>query len=83
MNLELTILQILALSDGFLMPKGTLVAEVRLRDMRPTLAEIESAMRRLEDADQATGISNPDAAGGSKWKIADAGKARLAEAGLL
>jgi hypothetical protein len=82
MNLPFIILKVLSLSDGYLMPKETLVAEVRMRDRRHTHAEIEGAMRALEDAGQITGVSNADAPGGSRWQIADAGRVRVAEAGI-
>ena len=82
MNLALSILYVLRNSEGFLLPRNTLIAEVRMVDSRHTLAEIETAMRDLEGAGQIIGATNPDAAGGSKWKITDAGKMRLAEAGV-
>lgn len=82
MNLELTILESLKNCEGIPLPKNTLIAEVRQRDPRPTLTEIESAIRSLEGAGQIAGVSNPDASGGSKWEITDAGKLRLAKAGL-
>lgn len=82
MNLELTILEILNYCDGIPMPKNTLVAEVRMRDPRPTRAEIEAAMRDLESVGQIVGVTNKDASGGSKWEITDAGKLRLSKAGL-
>lgn len=80
MNLELEILTILRNADGYLLPQSTLVAELRLRDRRETLAEIHAAMASLESRDEITGVSNRDT--GAKWKIADAGRARLAEARL-
>ncbi len=82
MSLALTILTVLRNCDGYLLPWQTLVAEIRLRDGRPTLAEIETTVGNLEAAGHVAGLRNPDAPGGSKWKITDAGKLRLAEAGV-
>lgn len=82
MNLELTVLESLKNCDGIPLPKATLIAEIRARDPRPTLAEIDSAIRDLEGQGQVVGITNRDASGGSKWEITDAGKLRLSKAGL-
>jgi hypothetical protein len=82
MNLELIILESLKHCDGIPLPKATLVAEVRSRDPRPTLTEIDSALRSLEGDAQVVGVSSKDASGGSKWEITDAGKLRLSKAGL-
>lgn len=79
MSLDLEILSILRNTD-FLLPQSTLVAELRLRDRRESLAEIQAALGRLETFHEVIGITTRDT--GSKWKIADAGRARLAEAGL-
>lgn len=80
MNLELSILTILGLSDGLLIPSSTLVAELRLRDRRETLTEIHATLGRLEAAGEVIGITNRDT--GIKWRIADPGRARLVAAGL-
>lgn len=80
MNLQLTILSILRNADGFLMPMSTLVAELRLRGRKETLAEIRAGLDDLESRDEVTAVSNRDQ--GTKCRIADAGRARLAEAGL-
>jgi hypothetical protein len=83
MTLSLTILKVLSLIPSpRLLPKETLAAEVRLRDATHTLADIEAAMKQLEDGGHISGVVNADAPGGSRWKINDAGKLRLNDAGL-
>jgi len=82
MNLELTVLESLKNCAGIPLAKGTLIAEVRGRDSRPPLAEIESAIASVERQKQIVGVLNPDANGGSTWEITDAGKLRLSKNGL-
>lgn len=82
MNVSLSILTVLRNTGGLMIPKATLLAEVRLLDPRPTIADIAAAMNALESSSHIVGIANVDAAGGSRWKITDAGMARLAEANL-
>lgn len=82
MNLEITILESLKNCDGIPLPKNTLIAEVRGRDPRPTLTEIEAAITSLERSKEIAGTSSKDASGGSKWVITDKGTLRLAQAGL-
>jgi hypothetical protein len=80
MKLELQILTSLRNAGGHLLPMSTLVAELRLMDRPESLAQIQSALAEMEAAGEVVGIFNRDA--GAKWKIADPGKARLAEAGI-
>ena len=80
MNLQLEILSVLRECDGHLVLRSTLVASLRLRDRKESLAEIDAAIRTLESRDEVVGTTNRDT--GSKWKITDEGKVRLAEANL-
>lgn len=80
MNLSLHILQILKHADGHLLPMSTLVAELRLRDRNESLMEIRSEVEALESRDQVVVVFNEDT--GRKVQIADAGRARLAQANL-
>ncbi len=82
MNLQLTILTVLRNADGLMLPKATLSAEATLLSPRTTLGDIDAAIRSLESAREITGVANSDVPGGSRWRITDAGKARLAEANL-
>jgi len=83
MTLSLTILKVLSLIPSpRLLSKETLVAEVKLRDSSHTLADVETAMRQLEAGGEIAGVANADAPGGSRWKITDAGKLRLTDAGI-
>jgi hypothetical protein len=80
MNLQLQILLILRNAGEHLLPMSTLVAQLRLVDRPETLAQFQAALAEMEAAGEVVGIFNRDA--GAKWKIADAGKVRLAEANL-
>ena len=80
MNLELCILKILSDAGTFMVNHGQIPIEVKLRGGEFTFTDVNLALGRLEEKKHAIGISNPDAHGGAKWKLTDAGKARLAEA---
>jgi len=82
MNLEILILKILADAGGYLVNHSQIPIEVKLRSgsLVFTFTDVNLALARLEEKGHAIGISNADAPGGSKWKLTDAGKARLAEA---
>jgi hypothetical protein len=80
MNLEIYILKILSDAGGYLVNHSQIPIEVKLRGGEFTFTDINLALARLEEKGHAIGISNADAPGGSKWKLTDAGKARLAEA---
>lgn len=82
MSLALTILQILDLANGFMVPQATVAAEVRLRGIDATDSQVGRELQKLDTDKDAVGVANQDAPGGAKWKITDKGKARLAEAGL-
>lgn len=82
MNLNLTILGILDSTDGFQLALDVVAAEVRLRGRAESNTEVREALRKLDAQKQVIGITNADAPGGSKWKLTDAGRARLMEAGL-
>lgn len=80
MNLELQILMCLRNAGESLLPESTLVAELRLVDREESLAQIKAALSKMEAKDQVNGVHNEDT--GTKWKLADAGTIRLAEANL-
>jgi hypothetical protein len=80
MTLALQILLILRDAGERLVPQSTLVASLRLVDRKESLSEINAALRDLESREEVLGAHNPDL--GNKWKLADAGKVRLAAANL-
>lgn len=81
MNIALHILAVLDLADGFLVPQDTLCANVRMRTP-VTNTEIREALGKLDRRGDIIGLTSEDAPGGVKWKLSDAGKARLMEAGI-
>ena len=84
MNLSLAILNSLQHTGaGVMMPRFTLLADLRINGRTETVAEFSAAVRDLEGRAEIIGISSPDAAGGYRYQITDAGKARLAESNLL
>jgi hypothetical protein len=80
MNLQLEILMVLRDAGEHLLPQTTLVSNLRLRDRKESIAQIEGDLKALEARQQIVGAHNPDT--GAKWKIADNGTVRLAEANL-
>lgn len=81
MNLQLKILQSLSQVSPMLMTVDIIVAEARLGEMNPpTRGDVLDAMNALERDGAIGGTSNPDL--GNRYKITDAGKLRLREAGL-
>lgn len=80
MSLALSILSVLRNASPHLLPLSTLVAELRLRDRKEPLTEIRAELDRLEADRELVAVYNRDA--GHKYKIADAGTVRLAEAGI-
>ena len=80
MNLELQILTVLRNAGERLVLQSTLVANLRLLDRKETLAEINTALASMEEADEVIGLTNRDT--GTKWQISDAGRARLITANL-
>lgn len=80
MTLQLEILMVLRDAGEHLLPQSTLISNLRLRDRKESLAQIEGDLKALEARKQIVGANNPDT--GTKWKIADEGIVRLAEANL-
>jgi hypothetical protein len=80
MNLEIYILKILSDAGGYMVNHSQIPIEIKLRGGEVTFTEVNLALCLLEEKGHVIGINNPDAPGGSKWKLTDAGKARLAEA---
>lgn len=80
MNLQLEILLVLRDAGDHLLPQSTLVSNLRLRDRKESVTQIEGELKALEARKQIVGTHNPDT--GDKWKIADNGTVRLAEANL-
>ena len=78
MNLEISILQVLESIHPRMERQPVIVADVKnCRVQSPTSAEVERALRKLEDKKHIIGVSNEDT--GTKWKLTDAGVVRLAE----
>lgn len=78
MNLEIAILQVLEAIHPKMERQDVIVADVRnSREQSPTKSEVERALRKIEDKRHVIGVSNDDT--GTKWKITDAGIARLVE----
>ncbi len=78
MNLEIAILGELDLIHPLMEREGVLLAAVKNASVRvPTNLDIERALGRLERKCHVVGVSNEDT--GTRWKITDAGIARLAE----
>ncbi len=81
MNIQLQVLTALNLTEGFLVPEGSVYNAVVLAETRPpTRSEVGAALRTLEAAGEVVGVSNADT--GTKWQIADKGRARVMNAGL-
>lgn len=82
MNIQLMLLQSLDAVDPLMLPFETLCADARLRGAQASRSEIQRHVGELESKRQVTVVTSEDAPGGSRLKITDAGKARLAEAVL-
>lgn len=81
----LHLLAVLDAARPHLVPHDTVVAEYRLRDPRVagvhSRGEIEAVLDDLERQGHVRSVANPDAPGGCRWTITDAGLARLRESG--
>ena len=78
MNLEIAILRTLELIHPLMERQAVVVADVKNSSVKsPTSSDVERALSKLEDKKHVVGVSNEDT--GTKWKITDAGIARLVE----
>lgn len=68
---------------GLMLPRATVGEHLSISGFTASKAEVDSELRRLEDKSQVVSVTSEDAPGGSRWKITDGGKARLAENNLL
>lgn len=81
MKLSLTILLALRDIGARMMPERMLLNQVRVSQPgEVTAQQLKDEMKLLEAEGSVLGFANQDT--GTRWKITDTGKARLAEAGL-
>lgn len=81
MNLQLKILQSLSRVTPYLLSVDVMVAEARLGEMQPpTRGDVCAAIDALEEKGDIAGTMNEDI--GGRYRITDAGKLRLREAGI-
>lgn len=80
-------LQLLAIIDtvsgaGLMMDRQTVHNNLTILRRPETVAEIDRALRDLEQSGHLVAVSNPDAPGGCRYRLTDSGLARLAAEGL-
>ena len=78
MNLQIAILQSLEAVHPIQRTTKLVKSDVHLTQVTPpTLSDVKRALNKLESKGHVIGVSNEDT--GTKWKVTDAGIARLVE----